>query len=291
MTATSKAVPLDLDLVVRSHGWYDLPPFAWDRESGSLTFVFLSRSRAVRVRVWRGPEGLETAAEGDPAPGDVAAAVRRVLDLDAKLAPFYALCRKRREDGFGWIARRGAGRLLRCPTLFEDATKVLLTTNCTWGLTRAMVSSLVASFASGGAFPHAPFVAGFSEERLRKELKLGYRAPYLLRFAESVASGRTDLSRLEDPTRPDLEVEAEVLSWNGFGPYAAQTLGRLLGRHERLGLDSWSRKEVARLRFRGRAVSDRRIESFYRPFGRFAGLAFWLDVTRSWHEGKEKLWP
>jgi len=25
--------------------------------------------------------------------------------------------------------------------------------------------------------------------------------------------------------------------------------------------------------------------------GRFAGLAFWLDVTRDWHEEKERLWP
>jgi N-glycosylase/DNA lyase len=46
---------------------------------------------------------------------------------------------------------------------------------------------------------------------------------------------------------------------------------------------------VASLRFRGRAVKDARVARFYAPFGRHAGLAFWLDVTRDWHEEKESL--
>ena len=66
---------------------------------------------------------------------------------------------------------------------------------------------------------------------------------------------------------------------------------RLLGRHGKLGLDSWSRRKVATLRFRGRKVSDARVARLYAPFGAHAGLAFWLDVTRDWHEEKERLWP
>jgi hypothetical protein len=31
-------------------------------------------------------------------------------------------------------------------------------------------------------------------------------------------------------------------------------------------------------------VKDARVERFYAPFGPHAGLAFWLDVTRDWHE-------
>ena len=70
-----------------------------------------------------------------------------------------------------------------------------------------------------------------------------------------------------------------------------ETLLRLLGRHGHLGLDSWSRKKVAELRFRGRPAKDARVARLYAPFGRFAGLAFWMDVTREWHEGAEGLWP
>ncbi len=218
-------------------------------------------------------------------------AVRRVLDLDADLAPFHALCRAAKGDGFSWIARRGGGRILRSPSLFEDAVKVLATTNCSWSLTRLIVNDLIAVAGAGGAFPTPAAVAALPEARLRKEARLGYRAPFLAAFADRVASGKLDLSRWEDPARGDDEVEREIRAEAGFGPYAAASIGRLVGRHAKLGLDSWSRKKVAAIRFQGRTVSDSRVERIYGPFGKWAGLAFWLDVTRDWHEGRERLWP
>ncbi len=151
-------------------------------------------------------------------------------------------------------------------------------------------ANLVARFDRGGAFPDAAFVAGLRARDLEK-LKFGYRAPYLAAFADRVASGALDLSRWEDASRTRDEVEDEIRGEKGFGPYAADTLGRLLGRHGKLGLDAWSRKKVSALRFRGRKVSDGRVARLYAPFGPHAGLAFWLDVTRDWHEEKERLWP
>ena len=281
---------LDLDLVVRSHGWYDLPPFAWDEGARKLKFVFLDGGVPVSVAVRECGGGVEVRVPAATRAA-VRRAVRRVLDLDADLAPFHALCRERDAEGFGWIARRGAGRFLRSPTLFEDAVKVLATTNCSWALTRAVVKNLVEAFGRGGAFPDPPFVAAMGEKRLRDEIRLGYRAPFLAAFAERVAEGKLDLSRWEEAERSDDDVFREVRAQKGFGPYAADTLGRLLGRHGKLGLDSWSRKKVATLRFRGREVKDARVEKLYAPFGRWAGLAFWLDVTRDWHEGRERLWP
>jgi N-glycosylase/DNA lyase len=291
---------------VRSHGWYDLPPFEWDAEKRALGFRFLEGEYPVRVVVAARASGLVASAA--PAAGAtsspfkenlsvssdlpsrtaVRSALDRVFDLRADLSSFHSLCAG--DPRFAWIARRGAGRILRAPTLFEDAVKVLATTNCTWGLTKVMIGNLVARFGRGGAFPHAAFVAGLSARELEK-LKLGYRAPYLAAFAQRVASGTLDLERWEDAARPDEEVEKEIRAEKGFGPYAADTLGRLLGRHGKLGLDSWSRKKVRALRFRGRKASDARVARLYAPFGVHAGLAFWLDVTRDWHEEKERLWP
>jgi N-glycosylase/DNA lyase len=290
MPAVSVSPRFDLDLVVRSHGWYDLPPFSWDEEKKRLSLVALVGGEPVNVTVTQTVKGIATRSDhGDKK--EVARVVRRVLDLDADLDEFHALCAERAGEGFGWIARRGAGRILRAPTLFEDAVKVLATTNCTWALTRLMVRNLIALHDRGGAFPDAAFLAGLPEERLKSEGKLGYRAPYLARFAEAVASGKLQLQRWEERDRPSDEVVKEMRAVPGFGPYAAETLSRLLGRHDRLGLDSWSRKKVSTLRFRGRPVKDARVARFYAGFGRYAGLAFWLDVTREWHAGYDKLWP
>jgi N-glycosylase/DNA lyase len=310
---------MDLGLVVRSHGWYDLPPFEWDSEKRRLGFCFLEGEEPVRVVVEGRASGLVVTAkalssnaalrlgEAGSAPAAGARhlpfkenlssnissrAVRlvseRVLNLKANLFSFHSLCAG--DPRFAWIARRGAGRILRAPTLFEDAVKVLATTNCTWGLTKLMVRSLIERFDRGGAFPDARFVAGLPARAL-VAAKFGYRAPYLAAFAGRVALGKLDLSRWEDASRSNEDVERDIRAEKGFGPYAADTLGRLLGRHGKLGLDAWSRKKVALLRFRGRAVKDARVERLYAPFGRHAGLAFWLDVTRDWHEEKESLWP
>jgi N-glycosylase/DNA lyase len=291
---------------VRSHGWYDLPPFQWDSDAHRLSFVFLEGEEPVRLVVAARASGLvASAAPAAPTPSSpfkgvlpvssevpsraaVRRALDRVFDLRAELSSFHSRCAG--DPRFAWIARRGAGRILRAPTAFEDAVKVLATTNCTWGLTKVMVTNLIARYGNGGAFPPPAFVAGLSARQIGT-LKFGYRAPYLAAFADRVASGALDLARWEDPARPDAEVEKEIRSEKGFGPYAADTLGRLLGRHGKLGLDSWSRKKISELRFRGRKVSDARVARLYAPFGAHAGLAFWLDVTRDWHEEKERLWP
>ena len=285
--------PMDLGLVVRSHGWYDLPPFEWDAEKKTLGLIFLEREEPVRVVVAQRASGLIASAtalssKGVLRPGAVRQVLSRVLDLKADLSSFHSSCAG--DPRFAWIARRGAGRILRAPTLFEDAVKVLATTNCTWGLTKLMVKNLIERFDRGGAFPDATFVAGLPARAL-VAAKFGYRAPYLAAFAGRVASGKLDLARWEEPARPDEDVEKEIRAEKGFGPYAADTLGRLLGRHRKLGLDSWSRKKVAALRFRGRAVKDARVARLYAPFDGHAGLAFWLDVSRDWHEEEEGLWP
>ncbi len=56
-----------------------------------------------------------------------------------------------------------------------------------------------------------------------------------------------------------------------------------LGRYHRLILDSWTRPTYARLTGR-KSVTDRAIERRFRRYGPFAGLAFWLILTRDWVE-------
>jgi 3-methyladenine DNA glycosylase/8-oxoguanine DNA glycosylase len=57
----------------------------------------------------------------------------------------------------------------------------------------------------------------------------------------------------------------------------------LLGRHSLLILDSWTRPKYGRLNG-GRKASDRQIERRFGRYGPYAGLAFWLFLTRDWVE-------
>ena len=55
----------------------------------------------------------------------------------------------------------------------------------------------------------------------------------------------------------------------------------LLGRYSRLVLDSWTRPKYASLNG-GRKAKDSTIERRFRRYGPYAGLAFWLLLTRDW---------
>jgi 3-methyladenine DNA glycosylase/8-oxoguanine DNA glycosylase len=59
---------------------------------------------------------------------------------------------------------------------------------------------------------------------------------------------------------PDDEVAAQLQALPGVGPYAAAHIMLMLGRYDRLILDSWTRPTYARLVGKKRPVSDRTIE-------------------------------
>ncbi|HEY6147969.1 MAG TPA: Fe-S cluster assembly protein HesB, partial [Thermoanaerobaculia bacterium] len=271
------------DGVVRSHGWYDLPPFRYTTGSNVLeTFVGAGRM-AAPVRFEHSGGGLSASARGISR-GALSRIATRVFSLDLDLSPFAASL-----PSDGPLARalsRGGGRMLRSPSLFEDAVKMLFTTNCTWAATKGMVIRLIALAGPEGlAFPAAAEVAKLSAGRLERDVRCGYRAVALARLSRRVASGKLDLSRWEDPARPASEVRAEILAERGFGPYAAEGLLRILGRHDFLALDSWTRQKYRKMYPGPVKRTDGSIARRYARFGAHRGLAMWLDLTRDWHEG------
>ncbi|BDG08772.1 DNA-3-methyladenine glycosylase family protein [Anaeromyxobacter paludicola] len=306
-------VPFDLDLTVRSHGFYDLAPWTWDAERRVLARPLLLRpGRAVHAEVAErgGPGGglaVRLTAEGRLSAAEAAEARRQLsaaLALDEDLEPFYALVRSfaaqqapRRPalPDLRWAAERGAGRMLRSPTVFEDAVKTLCTTNCSWALTRAMTAKLVTEMGEpaprgGRTFPTPAAMASKGERFYREVVRAGYRAPFLHTLARDVASGALDVEAWRDSPLDTAALGAQIAKLAGFGPYATEHLLRLLGRHDHLALDSWTRAKVARLRRRKTQPTDRAIRRMYAPFGRWAGLAMWLEVTADWH-GAEPSWP
>jgi 3-methyladenine DNA glycosylase/8-oxoguanine DNA glycosylase len=303
--------PFDLTLTVRSHGWYDLAPWRWDEARRVLGRpLVLAGGRAVHAEVAEADRGLafRAFAAGRLSAAQAAEARAQLatcLALDEDLAAFHRVAAELERDraaGRGkhlpdlrWAVARGAGRLLRSPTVFEDAVKTLCTTNCSWALTRAMTARLCELLGEpaplgGRTFPSAAAMARVPERFYRDEIRAGYRAPFLAALARDVASGALDLEALRQAAEPTEALLRRLLALQGFGPYAAEHLLRLLGRHDHLALDSWTRAKLARLRGRRRVPTDRALRRWYAPYGRWAGLAMWLEATADWH-GDRPTWP
>jgi 3-methyladenine DNA glycosylase/8-oxoguanine DNA glycosylase len=135
----------------------------------------------------------------------------------------------------------------------------------------------------GRAFPTPAAMAGASEQFYRDTVRAGYRGRYLRELADGVAGGSLELEELGRAAPEELsddEVEARLLALPGLGPYAAAHVMLMLGRYSRLVLDSWTRPKYASVV--GRRTKDTTIVRRFRRYGRFAGLAFWLTVTRDW---------
>ncbi|MFN2386963.1 MAG: DNA-3-methyladenine glycosylase [Thermoanaerobaculia bacterium] len=278
------------DSVVRSHGWYDLPPFSYERNARLLTTVIAERKRPVRLTFRPRGDRLEVTASA-PLPPPIARRIaRRVFSLDLNLAE--AARGMEGDAALTRALRQGRGRMLRAPTLFEDAVKILFTTNCTWAATRGMVGRLIQVAGPGGeSFPDAAAAARLTPRTLVSQVRCGYRAVALSRFARRVDSGRLDLSRWESGGLSSEELRREIVAEHGFGPYAAEGLLRILGRHDFYALDSWVRQQYRKVYPGPAAKTDVSIGRRYARYGPHRGLALWLEMTRHWHEGETEAWP
>ena len=282
--------PVDLWRTINSHGLVELPPMAIDVTGRALEVTLpLRGGRPRTVRIDEAGPGTARVTPLGPAPSaavaeQILAAVRHVLRLDADLSGFYALAAG--DPELAWAAD-GAGRMIRSATVFEDVVKTICTTNCAWSATERMVGALVAHLGEAAegsdrrAFPTPGAMAVADETFYGDTVRAGYRGRYLRELAGSVAEGRLDLEALAAPDLPEGELEKRLLALPGVGPYAAAHIMMMLGRYSRLVLDSWTRPKYARLNG-GKPVSDKTIERRFRRYGPYAGLAFWLVLTRDW---------
>ena len=283
--------PVDLWRTINSHGVADLPPTRIDDEARTLEVtVRAPRGKPRTAIVSEGRRGHARVDVPGGKPDSVLPFVRHMLGLDQDLSPFYALASD--DPDLSWTAR-GAGRMLRSPTVFEDVVKTICTTNCAWSGTVRMVSAIVEHLGapSGGsspgpfgrAFPTPEAMAEAGEDFYRDIARAGYRGAYLRALATSVADGELDLEAFAVDTDelPDEELAAQLLELPGVGPYATAHIMMLLGRYSRLVLDSWTRPKYLSVSG-ARSAKDSTIERRFRRYGPYAGLAFWLYLTRDW---------
>ncbi len=290
---------VDLRRVFLSHGIAALPPMRLDEKAWTFEITVPLTGRNARTliisqaRPGHGVIGVRGPAPTPRVGAAIMAQVRHVLSLDLDLTSFYAVAAE--DPDLAWVLS-GAGRMVRSPTVFEDVVKTICTTNTSWGGTTRMVNALVEHLGEkapgapptgpyGRAFPTPEAMAAAPEPFYKKVAGAGYRGPYLKTLSTDVVRGRVDLEALARVSRedlPDEEVAAQLQALPGVGPYAAAHIMLMLGRYDRLILDSWTRPTYARRLGKKRPISDRSIERRFKRYGRYAGLAFWLFLTRDW---------
>jgi 3-methyladenine DNA glycosylase/8-oxoguanine DNA glycosylase len=273
---------------VTSHGWCILPPFHEDSDNHALERVQqLSNGRIVHLRIVEGADGLHVTVGGlDTLTPDqqheIAGVLSRCLQMDSNLGSLYAALRDYPQ--YHWIEQIGAGRMLAAPTLFEDLSKTLMTTNTTWNMTKQMVGRMadLGDVSPEGlrAFPTPQRIAAMSLDMLSEQVRAGYRNAYLHELATAIAEGRLDVESWRDAGLTSDELYKRITSLKGFGPYAAGSMLKLLGHYDRLATDTECRAVYKTRYNNGVVATDKEIAAYYQPFGAWRGLVQWMDVMK-----------
>lgn len=273
-----------LTAVIDSHGWSQLDPFRRLEPAGLSCVMNVPRRKPVEISVRQPRRSLSVTASATLSERHrkyVDDRLRWMLGLDVDLEAFYRAARS--EQKLSHAQEKRYGRFLRSPSFFEDITKTILTTNTTWAGTKRMVSRLVESFGvqvhgpdGPRAFPLPGAVASVPVDALRKDVGLGYRAPYISELASAVLSGTLDLDSLRDSDLSTAELRRSLLAIKGVGPYAAATLMMLLGRYDFLPIDSWAFKLVSTEFHGGEPVGKPEVEAAFQKWGEWKALAYWF---------------
>jgi 3-methyladenine DNA glycosylase/8-oxoguanine DNA glycosylase len=287
MSSLSVAVPARFSLraAVVSHGWYLLAPFEWDSHSELLRRTEDLNGKAVDLTIRQSGRRLriESDAELSPVRDDLVHRISRMLQLHVDLREFHVLCR--RSPAHGGVAESEFGRLLCGSTLFEDAIKIIATTNTMWRQTVKMVGLLAERYGTRSrsgraAFPTPEQLARVSSAELQQECRLGYRAKSIHLLASGIAAGSIDLATIADQSLPTLDLFARYKTLPGIGPYGAAHLLAMDGRHDVIAVDTEFRRFVRERYYRGRKVSDAAMVRRYAPWGRWKYLGYWSELWR-----------
>ncbi len=243
-------VPQDFSLpeTLSAHGWRRLLPFVWDEAAQTLERVEELSGGVALLHLRDSEDRLlieiqGSMPEGDGTEAEVTWRVRRMLQLDLPMAGFHAYCLSCPE--LAGIAQCRKGRMLRCSTLYEDAVKVIATSNTTWAQTIAMTARLVEHFGAPlpqsperRAFPTPERIAAVPFEEFAAKARMGYRNQFVYSLSTAIAKGELDLESWQEAGWTAAELRKKLLSLPGIGPYGAACLMLYLGRPEHVNADS-----------------------------------------------------
>ncbi len=295
-THISVITPADFNFgsTLNSHGWERLEPFSLNREHQVLTRIERLPSQLSRLEITHDDKSDITI--------DVTVHTETHLNQadQAYVNEFIAHCfsfnwdmsrcyaKVADDTTYSFIKEERLGRLLLAPSMWENLVKTQFLTNTHARQTTAMASkfcTLGDPFGEKYAFPTPEQVLAKSVDELEKQTGTGYRAKYIHSLAEAIASG-FDPESLCNPALSYEEIYEQVRALRGFGPYSASYVLKLLGRFERISIDTVIRRYFKEIAGQENATDDD-INTYYARFGGCKGLVAWWEVSRRADEKDE----
>ncbi|MEM9372966.1 MAG: hypothetical protein AAGA55_04920 [Planctomycetota bacterium] len=278
--------PSDYDLArdYCSYGYFLLEPNDWDPVAHTVS------------RVLGLPDGPAGAVIDQRRSGDLRARFDRRLTRKEQTVARSQLARMLGADvpaseirAFHKMDPRwkksGRGRLCRSPTLFEDIIKTVTSCNVAWPSTITMNRRLCEvmgnkSTSGGFSFPTPRRLARAKPLTLRSRCRVGYRDTRIVELSKIFVRGEIDEAWLADPATSGDDVFVFLKSLPGIGPYAAGNIMQLLGRYDRLAIDTESfRHARVVLGMDGTdAQLTKQLTAHYDAFGRHRFRSYWFEL-------------
>lgn len=279
--------------VMKTHGWFQLPPFYWLEQEKELRWaVRVGRSpQLVRLRPAKDKAGLaRVLCEVDnPAIQDIIEQkFRYIFNLHLDLHEFYDLCNQ--EPLLAQVPQRGIGRLMRAESLFEDVFKSICGTNVQWKQAVKMIHNIavlgdVVPGTEYHLFPTPQQVLAAGENFLRTVGRVGYRSSYLMDLAARFDTGEEKAEIVQNGGLPAAELKKYFLSFKGIGKTTAHYLMALYGHFDEMAVDSLVLNYMSATHFNGATPTETQVKQFYDRFGSWRYLAYWMEfiINKGWN--------
>jgi 3-methyladenine DNA glycosylase/8-oxoguanine DNA glycosylase len=237
----------NLEMTCHIHGWKNLAPFIWNQYDCLLSFACYLGTCSIDVQIRQEQDLIEAEIQsfGTLTKSDteqIIAIIKRCLGLDINT---NRLLDRAKNIGPEYVklVQKGAGRVLRAPSLWEDAAKTLFTTNCTWALTKHMCDAACSEKFSQPTpnsrypFPKPEIITDLSSDEIEKLMPIGYRSKYFIDLAKQFLK-TPDLSAIEKNGYDFQSAYKIVNVLKGFGPYASSHLMVLCGYYDQIPIDT-----------------------------------------------------
>lgn len=282
-TLTIRVGPgFDLSRAVCSYGYFLLAPNRWDPAQRSLHRPLRGHEDRVipATMTQRQPQVVHVVC-GVRVSRSEAAIIRHQVRRMLRVGEDFSLWHRLHPDA----RRQRFDRLFRSPSLFEDIVKTITSCNVTWPNTMRM-NALLCEQIGRGAFPTPHDLARTRVDTLKRKCKVGYRAQRIVGLARQVVRGDLNLADLEDPSRPTDEVFHQLKQIHGIGDFAAGNISHLLGRYDRLAIDSETYRHFRQQHGIDTPANPKTIhgliEAHYAKYRPYQFLAYWFELWEAY---------